>query len=1775
WSINPVTGQFDDVGDGRVSADGRVIETISGGIRNSSWHFFTPPPQPRAVDPKTEPANEDKKCDPCKELLGEEEGGTSQVELHSGAYLEAHSLVTYFSLGQTRGVRLVYDSERADPRPIITAGYDDAPASFGPIRLVGRLTILHGNVAMVVPGHPGGEFGLRGGEHFWTLPATLQDVRVSLQADLRAMPTGRYGYAFETGLLRFNGTAFVGSTSTQTGDFIHINTIHSPIGAGWGIAGLIQLFENADGSVLYVNGDGSEMVFERLPNGTYDAPPGNFSTLVKNPDGSFTQTFPDQRVLQFNTAGRIVSETDRNGNQTRWEYDVQGQLVRWIDPVGLITHFAYANGRLTSITDPAGRVTRFEHDAAGNLTRITDPDGTSRQFEYDGRHHLVTEVDKRGYRETTIYGEHGRVEQLIRRDGGITRIQPVQTQNLRPASETAQHGFRVVNGQVIDDRAVPVRIRGADLPAANEEASYVDPRGNVFRHFLDQGGQFATGRDQVGSQERVVRNADNLVVQQFDARGNRTDFTYDARGNLLTIDDEVSRAARRATIPGLFPSLYYMLPELGGHPQHITVRMADFNNDGFDDVFVAIHGSNSFGGVFNLVSVFLADGRGGLQARQDTTVPTSLRFNDAEVADFNRDGKMDVVVAGNPVSVLYGNGNGTFTVVSLGGDAGGTHQPLLAVADLDLDGDIDIVGSAGALPSHGATVIYRNNGDGTFGPRTVVAGQVGFRYGLEVGDLTGDGRPEIVFRHDTSTTIQEVVLRANADGSYTTIRDARESFGGAFTLVDATGDGRLDIVGTRLVRNNGDETFTDLGFYLTADQFIVRDLDGDGRQDLVRMFYDGNAAEVWLEFYRLVGAGFQRLAFRNLGGDSAYSVAIGDVNGDGLLDVAAASSSNFHHTAHQQTAINLLVNQGGYQFPGEQIQQPSEAIVVADFNEDGVPDLLAAARNVAPTLRLGTGNGSFGPPTPVAAARDVEHYTIAAGDLDGDGHLDAVMGLLVGNTAPQVSLLFGNGDGTFAPRVERFADQQIFHIELHDLDRDGDLDVFAKGTQAFLTLRNDGNRQFTPVGVTPFTSIGNSAPVSLGDLDGDGFPDLVLSHPQPTPGVRLYRGRGDGTFELVRTIATTFFDTAMLLRDVTGDGRRDLIVARSPSGITTPAIIVYPGDGTVGFNNSVPYTAIANQTFQRLVSADVNLDGHLDLLGIHSSSERVTVMLNDGTGRFNVAARVQIADTGMEYLGSADDWLEVADLDLDGDPDFVVGGARAQTVSIRLNNTISNGVGDGPGRKVFTYDPVFSQLTSVTDELGHRRLIDIDPANGNPIRETRVIGQLDSPQNGETDDLVTQRTFNTRGQVLTETDPRGHVTAYEYDAFGRVMRITYAHGTPQEASRRFEYDAAGNVTAEIDELGRRTEFEYDPMNRVTVVRDALGQETRFTYDANGNRVTEVDRRGNTTTSTYDALDRRVTIVDALGGVRTTTYDALGNVTSETDELGRTTRYVYDSRNRLVEKIDPAGGRETYRYDADGNQIRVTDERGHATKYAYDARNRQIRMTDPTGAVTTTTYDAADRLIQTIDPLNRRTRYQYDDVNRLVRTTNALGGVTTNTYDKAGNLVATTDEIGRTWQRTYDPRNRLVTTVDPLGGVRQYVYDAANQLVAQVDELGRTITTAYDQLGRVTSLTDAVGNATTFTHDANGNVTSQTDRRGFTTQYEYDALNRRIRQIDALGNITTTTYDAVGQVIAETDALGRTTRREYDSRGNLVRVVDPRGNATTFAYDAASNRIRET
>ena len=511
----------------------------------------------------------------------------------------------------------------------------------------------------------------------------------------------------------------------------------------------------------------------------------------------------------------------------------------------------------------------------------------------------------------------------------------------------------------------------------------------------------------------------------------------------------------------------------------------------------------------------------------------------------------------------------------------------------------------------------------------------------------------------------------------------------------------------------------------------------------------------------------------------------------------------------------------------------------------------------------------------------------------------------------------------------------------------------------------------------------------------------------------------------------------------------------------------------------------------------------------------------------------------------------------------------------------------------YTYDPIFNQLTSRTDELGRQILYDIDPLNGNVLSETKVVGEI-----GGDDDVITSYTYTDLGLIDLKTDPNGRITDYDYDSYGRLTRITYAKGTSDRAYEEFEYDSFGNQTALIDENGNRTEYEYDEMNRVVRVTYAVGTTDEVTesleYDSAGNVVAKTDGLGNRTEYDYDDMDWLMQTVspDPDGGgallspIRTSTYDLRGNLISSKDPLGRETRYVYDERNRLIQTINPDGSIEESKYDLDGNEIASIDANGNQTKNVYDARGQLISIIDAHNNTTYFEFDVANQMTGIIEANGNLTEYEYDDLGRKTAKIEAANTADTTVirteYDKVGNVIAEIDSLGNKTKYKYDNRDRQIQVIDAEDGIKTTEYDRVGNILAITDPIGNTTTFNYDSRNRLVSDTNELGYTRSFTYDLVGNQTFVSDRNGKVRQFNYDNLYRQTEEIwlDAANSPVHTieyTYDAASQLIGVSDSISSYTTT-YDLLGRQA-TVDNAGTPNApnvvlgYTYDKNGNLLQ--
>jgi len=389
----------------------------------------------------------------------------------------------------------------------------------------------------------------------------------------------------------------------------------------------------------------------------------------------------------------------------------------------------------------------------------------------------------------------------------------------------------------------------------------------------------------------------------------------------------------------------------------------------------------------------------------------------ALVGDMNGDGKPDLVVVnacdgssncdGGTVSVLFGNGDGTFQT-AIAYDAG--YLPnLLAVADVNGDGKPDLIvgNQCASRGGNSCIAVLLGNGDGTFHTAKIAYGPANQPLvSLAAADVNRDGKPDLIVVNGCgnggtlcSNDKQVGVLLGNGDGSFQTLvtygTGANAGLGTtSVTVADVNGDGSPDLLVTSncgapvgcnpdgypgvvsVLLGNGDGSFQAAVTYASGsgnpNAAAVGDLNGDDKLDLVV----SNACEFFIycggdngQLHGVVGVlpgngngTFKDTASYDAGGFGTASVTLGDVNGDGKLDVAIASncaSNDFLCMQGTAGVVGVLLGNGDGTFQpvatyGSGGYQ-AHSIVAADVNGDGRPDLIAANCGDNPSC---TGDGT-------------------------------------------------------------------------------------------------------------------------------------------------------------------------------------------------------------------------------------------------------------------------------------------------------------------------------------------------------------------------------------------------------------------------------------------------------------------------------------------------------------------------------------------------------------------------------------------------------------------------------------------------------------------------------------------------------------------------------------------------------------------------------------------------------------------------------------------------
>lgn len=701
------------------------------------------------------------------------------------------------------------------------------------------------------------------------------------------------------------------------------------------------------------------------------------------------------------------------------------------------------------------------------------------------------------------------------------------------------------------------------------------------------------------------------------------DFNRDGRPDLLMIDSPNNGSTNTIHVllgngDGTFqqPSLDSVATAALS-----AVVSGDFNGDGILDIAVT-------DSVNNTVTVLLGTGSGMFISRGSMPVGSGPRALAA--ADLNGDGKPDLIGANfdsNTLSVFLGNGDGTFTSagsVPAASPSFGFGPVGVVAGDFDNDGKVDI---AVALDSNAMSML-KGNGDGTFqAPITSIIFNFPQPRGIAATDFDGDGNLDLII-----TTGTVLLLRGKGNLQFHPPVAFKAQPGSAAVVVaDMNGDNHPDIVTGDSFSNGvsvliGDKsTIAATNRYsgpLFVEHVAVGDFNGDGHPDVVAItsfpnFLSPNNVQTMLgNGDGTLRGGFNYSFVSGGAGGSPIKVISADFNHDGRPDIAVSDGAN---------RITVLANSDNFNFslvtPANPVPDFALDMVAADINHDGNQDIILIGFGTISVLP-GKGDGTFQP----AISQSIPFNgfrAIAVGDFNNDGQLDVAF-TGADQTFTTIGFLLGNGDGTFQPLDPQnilTAGELPTAIAVGDFNGDGNLDLAVSNggngaTNSTVTIfLGNGHAQFTPVAQQPTVGVFPRGMISAVDLNHDGILDLVVGNSgNGGPGsISVLLGNGDGTFRPAASLPLAASAFSLTVNDFNGDGFADIAVLESGSSVD---VFTNHGDGTFP---QAPAHYTAGDGALSMTAADLDNGGLPDLI---AATNTIVVLPNIGGTRVTLTSSI-------------------------------------------------------------------------------------------------------------------------------------------------------------------------------------------------------------------------------------------------------------------------------------------------------------------------------------------------------------------------------------------------------------------------------------------------------------------------------------------------------------------------------------------------------------------------
>ena len=709
-----------------------------------------------------------------------------------------------------------------------------------------------------------------------------------------------------------------------------------------------------------------------------------------------------------------------------------------------------------------------------------------------------------------------------------------------------------------------------------------------------------------------------------------------------------------------FLSRMYYSTGASSHPYSIAV--GDFNNDTHLDAVVANSGTES-------IRVLLGDGNGLLLNETTYYLGTNSQPRAIIVADFNKDHRLDIAVAnflGSSVSIFQGHGNGSFAeplTISTGSDS---NPSSLTSGDLNGDGWLDLIITNAKGNTIDLMLGYRY---ASFQPpiRSTV-GAYTYIISVAVGDFNNDGRLDVAAANYGSNNVG--ILLGYGNGSFTLptmYANINDSHPWDIAIADFNNDTRLDIAIAEWGRNqigvilgNGDGTFGEpllcfVGPGTRPVSIIAGDFNNDYYPDVATANYGTGTISVFLGYGN--GSFAEARAFSTGHGSSPNSVTVDDLDNDHFLDIIVANEGTSN--------VGVLYGKGDGTFEDLSVYllTPNSSPKYArsgDLNNDTIPDIAVAMYTSGEIgVFLGYGNRTFSSLKLYSGGFDSGVWCLQFNDFNDDQYIDIVVTNLV---ISDISILFGNGDGTFKDVVlyDTGPHATSYSIAVADFDNNDVVDVVFIDNVAdeIGVLFRNGYQPFGGYTSLPYTNNSMPLSVSVGHLNNDTYLDIVIAN-FGNDSVGLLYGHGNGTFADAKMYSTGDGSqpSSVTLADFNRDTLLDISVANSLSN----TIGLLLGSRDESFQNVTTFSTGLASNPVSIMAGDFNHDGKPDIVVANAGTNNVAVLTGDGNGSF-----AQPMFYPMNY-DSRPNWIIFGNFNNDSWMDIAVANYGADTIEILLN----------------------------------------------------------------------------------------------------------------------------------------------------------------------------------------------------------------------------------------------------------------------------------------------------------------------------------------------------------------------------------------------------------------------------------------------------------------------------------------------------------------------------